>query len=143
MEFELQKSVFLPALQAVAAVAPGRHAREIYTHVLLSLDKGRLSLSATDGEISIRRTLQVEGLDSVSVVKLIPPQRLLAILRESSDDSIAFRVEDVSITVKVGTSVFTLQVLGSPEEFPDLAESDVASHWQIESHRLLALFRTA
>lgn len=75
------------------------------------------TIAATDGEVSIVRQIpdaQVESEGSA----LFPPEKLTAILRETTAEEISIDVEDGKAKIKTGSSRFTIP-LEVAAEFPE------------------------
>lgn len=105
------------ALQCVSGIVPAKHANDIYRCVRLAAGK-ELTLSATDGEVSIQRDVSEHDIKSPGVC-LVPPQKLLAILRETQSDSIVLSTRKDSLIVTPDRDVFELRVPGA-DSFPTI-----------------------
>ena len=98
--------------------------------------KGRLSLAATDMEISIRASLEGEVEGDASVV--VPGRLLTDLVRLLPSDTVtlAYDEGDGVLTVTSGSHSSRLNVY-SAEDFPRLPPLDVALH-EIDASALLA-----
>lgn len=88
---------------------------------MIEADDGRVTLSATDGELSIRSHLSGEA--SGSGKTLVPGRLLVDVLRSMSGDQVSLGIDspgEVSITS--GKAKFSLRALPS-EDFPKLPEA--------------------
>jgi DNA polymerase-3 subunit beta len=108
-------------LALVSRALSTRTAVQVLSGILLDADGDRLTLAATDMELSLRSSLdaQVEGEGRVVV-----PGRLLveiARLLPGSDVSIAHRPEEGIVEVSAGSANYRLHTL-SAEDFPRLPD---------------------
>lgn len=119
MKFKVSKAALLQGLQVVQNVVSIRSTLPILSNVLLSAEKGRVWLTTTDLDVSVRY-----GLDA-DVVKpgtsTLPVRRLSSIVRELPDSGIEIDIDDKDIaTVECSSSYFKIN--GLPEdEFPKTA----------------------
>jgi DNA polymerase-3 subunit beta len=107
----MNRTKLLRAVQLAAAVAPARPVKEILRNLLLDT----AAVVATDGEIAIR----VYAGESVPTL-LLPAARLLAVLRESSDEEADIVTKGDSAVIKSGGAKFTIPTQ-DPAEFPTVA----------------------
>ncbi len=119
----LQRDVVLLPLQAVSGVVERRHTLPILSNVLVELQDGVLSLTATDLEIQVCCRAQTDmGMTreatSVSARKL---QDILRALPEGS--SLSVDLQEKRMQLKAGKSKFALQTLPA-RDFPKLAAAD-------------------
>ena len=115
----------LEPLQAVIGIVERRHTLPILSNVLIESSGHELSLTATDLEVQIRTTAQIdEGAEKQSVT--ISARKLYDILRSlPSEASVALESKDSKLTVKAGKSRFSLQTLAG-QDFPTVAATDDA-----------------
>lgn len=107
----MNRTKLLRAVQLSAAVVPSKPVKEILRNVYLFAGY----MVATDGEIAIK----VAANESMPEV-LLPSARLLAVLRELSDDEIDIATKGESAIIKSGGAKFTLPT-SDPAEFPAVA----------------------
>ena len=86
MKFRADKDVFSKAFAACAAAVNTRSPKDILLNVHLEVKDGVASLSATDTDTSIIVKTEVESVADGEA--LVPQDRMLAIMRETVDDSI-------------------------------------------------------
>ena len=100
-----------------ASIAPARSPKEILQNVKVTASGGKLILTATDMEVGIRLELD-EGVEvETEGTALLPVSRTLAILRESSDETLTMETDDSGLKVKGSRSRFRLPG-NNPDEFP-------------------------
>ena len=104
------------ALAAISSVVLTRTPKPILQCVRLSAEEGHLTLTAYDQEVGLRYRL-----DQVEIQKpgetLVPCDRLVAIVRESQDETLAFETSDDLLHIRGADSHF--QIVGqNVREFP-------------------------
>jgi len=116
MKIKVTKALFLEGLQMVQNVVGTRSTLPILSNVLLTTDKGKLWLSTTDLEVSVRCGIDAEiQKDGEST---LPVRRLTSIIRELPDTTIEIDIAENNIaTIKCDSSFFKIIGL-SEEEFP-------------------------
>lgn len=147
MQFEINRDELLRPLQSVIGVVERRQTLPVLSNVLLSLEDGKLSLTATDLEVELRAEVELDSEETGSVT--VPARKLMDIVRNLPEDSrVTIAREAERVSVKAGRSRFTLTTL-PPDDFPTV-DAVEASHrvslpqaqlrWLIEkSHFAMAL----
>ena len=119
MKMTCEREKLLHAFQAAASVAPARSPKPILQNLKLELTADRGILMGTDLEVGIR--IDVPGIcveTTGSVV--LPIARVLSILRESTDETLAIDSDGRKIQVHGQRSEFQLPS-ENPDEFPVVA----------------------
>ena len=107
MKFNIQNSTLLEGLQTVQGVVSARPARPVDANVLISADEGGLTLTTTNGEIFIRRSVPAEVLETGSAT--LPVKRLFSIVRELPEGLLSASVGDDCVAkLHCGSSDFRL-----------------------------------
>jgi DNA polymerase-3 subunit beta len=103
----------------------------VLTGVKLEAEDGRLSLAATDMEISVRVTVDAEVEDAGAVV--VPGRLLVDIVRllPAGEVTIEHRPEEGVAHVTSGSSAYTLHTY-SAEDFPRLPEIDESQAFAVD-----------
>src|SRR6186997_243293 len=130
------KAELAAALAVVSRAVSSRGAVQVLGGILLQAEEGKLSLAATDMEISIRASLEGEIEGDASVV--VPGRLLTDLVRLLSDESVtlAYDEGDGVLSVASGKHASRLNVY-SAEDFPRLPPLDVPLH-KIDAAALLA-----
>ncbi len=116
MKLSLSREELLTPLQRVIGAVEKRQTMPVLSHVLVSLQNGTLSLTATDLEIELRDA--VEGVMGDDSETTLPARKLLDICKSLPDGAeITLSVSGNKATVKAGRSRFNLTTL-SASEFP-------------------------
>jgi DNA polymerase III subunit beta len=131
-----QKAALSSALGVVSRAVSTRGAVQVLGGILLQAEPGRLSLAATDMEISIRASLDGEVEGNASVV--VPGRLLTDLVRLLPSDSVTLAYEEGEgvLSVTSGSHSSRLNVY-SAEDFPRLPPIDVQLH-EIDAAALLA-----
>lgn len=122
MKITVEKSSFLEALLSVSSAVPTRSALQILSNAMFEASEGALTVTATNLDLSIRRTVAAK-VDKAGATTL-PIKRLLGIVRELGDGAIEIEVDDKDCaTLKSGPSFF--KIVGIPvADFPKFPEPD-------------------
>jgi DNA polymerase III subunit beta len=123
-------------LAVVTRAVSTRAAVQILSGVLIQVADSRVTLAATDMELSLRTSLDgdVEGEGSIVV-----PGRLLnelSRLLPDDDVEIAHGSDDGVVHIRCGPASYTLNTY-SPEDFPRLPEADAAELFAVDRAVLL------
>jgi DNA polymerase-3 subunit beta len=131
-----QKSALASALGVVSRAVSSRGAVQVLGGILLQAEEGRLSLAATDMEISIRSSLEGELEGDASVV--VPGRLLTDLVRLLPSDTVTLAYEEGEgvLSVSSGSHSSRLNVF-SAEDFPRLPPLDVPLQ-EIDAAALLA-----
>ena len=134
MKFSLDRSSLQQALQQLGKVIPARTTLPILSSVLVLARDGKLSLRATDLELSQITTLSADVSTEGSVA--IPHRTLLEITSEMPEWILSFEAAD-DHRVQITTSFGSYSIMGKPlEEFPALPEVDAQRTVSIPSSLL-------
>lgn len=119
MKVVCRREEFFSAFQLVNTAVPARDVKPVLRNVKVIAADERCTLLATDLELGIR--LEVPGLSVEEPgAVLLPAHRLLAILRESPDETLVFETTEQSCLVRGDRSEFELGG-EDPEAFPDVS----------------------
>jgi DNA polymerase-3 subunit beta len=131
MKITCSKGELVSALSVVSRAVSARSTVQVLSGILFQVDGGRLQLSATDMELSLRLSLegQIEGSGAVVV-----PGRLLvelARLLPENEVVIEHSAEEGAVQVVSGPSVSRLHTY-SAEDFPKLPDVAGAQTFSVE-----------
>lgn len=116
MKFRAPREALLTPLQAIVGVVERRQTMPILGNFLLVAKDGSLSVTATDLEVELMATTDVEVQDGGDIT--LPGRKLLDIVRALPDGaSVTVSVKGDRIVVQSGRSRFTLSTLPAAE-FP-------------------------
>jgi DNA polymerase-3 subunit beta len=134
MKIVIGKDAVLSGLQMVHGVVNVRPTLPVLSNVLLQAEDGKLWLTTTDLEVSMRCV--VEAKVSKEGGTTLPAKRLLSIIRELPIDNIEIDVDDKnSAAISCGSAYF--KILGLPQDdFPSIAKYDGGSTFTMEQRSL-------
>jgi DNA polymerase III subunit beta len=119
MKISCNRETMAAAFQLAASVAPSRSPKEILQNVRITATGGSVLLTATDMEVGIRLEV-TEGIEiEAEGTALLPVSRTMAILRESSDETLRMVTDESAIQVLGSRSKFRLPG-ANPDEFPQI-----------------------
>ncbi len=129
MKFNLSKEAFLKGLQMVQSIISSHSTLPILYNVLLEIDKGKLSLVATDLTISMKHTMDLDTTKTCA--STFQARRLFNIIREMPQDVIEMEIDEKDTAlIQCGSSEY--KVLGlSADEFPPLPSFEDACGFTI------------
>jgi DNA polymerase-3 subunit beta len=136
---QVARDSLLKPLQAVSGIVERRHTLPILSNVLLEHGEGRLQITATDLEIQITASTDLDGSHERAIT--VPARKLQDLLRALPEDAaLSLDATGGKLAVRAGRSRFNLQTL-PPDDFPRmaLAEAEVQSI-SLPQRQLKALF---
>jgi len=120
MKFDVERDDFLPAVQTVLNVVSPRVTLPIIANILLQLQGKKLTLYATDLDISIKTQLKIsQGEDGVIA---LPAKKLAEIIRELPDETISVKIKDKQANINCGKGQFQLMGM-TGDDFPQFPEA--------------------
>ena len=139
MEVRIDKDTFLNGVQKVQGIVEAKGAMPILSHLLLTTEKERISIQATDLEIGAK------GYYSANVVAkgqvTLNAKKLFDILRELPSEEVHLTREDNHwVTLKCGKSKFRLPGMSS-QDFPPFPEFSQDSLLKFSSKLLKEMIR--
>lgn len=140
MDIVVQKDEFLRGLNHVQSIVERRNTVPILANIKLEADDNRLSLTATDMDISVNDIITVQCNQPGSIT--LPAVTLYEIVRKVSENcevSIIANPDTSSATIVVGTSDFNLPTL-PVDSFPQLDQDKPTHSFKVPSEHLKALF---
>ena len=130
MKLTIERAALLKALAHVQSVVERRNTIPILSNVLITAQKGRLSLAATDMDLAITESVDANASKTGSTTA--PAHTLYEIVRKLPDGA-QVELEAASggsLTIRAGRSRFTLQCL-PPADFPAMSEGDLPHRFQL------------
>src|SRR5688500_862941 len=137
MKLSAEREAILQPLQAVIGVVERRQTMPILANVLLSAKDGKLSITATDLEVELVATAEVNVQQAGDIT--VPGRKLLDIFRALPDKAeISLAVSGSKVNVKAGRSRFALSSLPAAE-FPTIEEINAQQTLKISQAELRKL----
>lgn len=139
MKLNIEKDLIMDALQKVQSIVNQRTTLPILSNVLLEADNGKLSLTTTDMEVSVRTSIDAEITESGSTT--LPVRRFFSICREIPNHEISIEVngEDLAV-ITSGSALFKLEGL-SKDDFPTFPIFEENFSYQLEQSILKDMLR--
>ena len=139
MEVRIDKDTFLNGVQKVQGIVEAKGAMPILSHLLLTTEKDRIGIQATDLEIGAK------GYYSANVVAegqvTLNAKKLFDILRELPSEEVHLTKEDNHwVTLRCGKSKFRLPGMPS-QDFPPFPEFSQESLLEFSSKLLKEMIR--
>lgn len=119
MKFSMMQSDLLESLQVAANAVPQKSTLPILSHLLADAKDGRLTLTATDLDLSIvtARPADVEKEGRIAV----PARKLLEMVREFPAEKMDVMAEAGIVTISFGKGVGKFHlVTADPQDFPQI-----------------------
>jgi DNA polymerase-3 subunit beta len=132
MKFSVPNGELQRALLKVSGVIPSKSTLPILENILFALSKNTLTITATDLEISMTVTLEVNGLEDGKIA--VPARRLTETVRALPDVTVNFQADTSSNKIVMRTETGEYKLTGeSSEEFPSIPEFEAEDELTIES----------
>ena len=126
MRFNVSSSKLFSQLQAVSRVINNKNSLPILDDVLFDLQGNELRLTASDGETTIRTSVEVENVEGAGKVASAA-KLLLETLKEFSEQPLAFTIDENNFAVNMVSQNGTYSFVGvNGNEYPEMpaAEAD-------------------
>lgn len=138
MKFNVSSSKLFAQLQAVNRVIMAKNSLAILEDVLFDLQGNVLTLTASDGETTIRTSLDVENAQGEGKVAS-GAKLLLDTLKEFSEQPLSFDVDDQNFGVNITSSNGTYSFVGvAGREYPEMpAEEQDVNRFAMPAQTLL------
>ena len=127
MKFTISSSKLFSQLQAVSRVINNKNSLQILDDVLFDLVGNELKLTASDGETTIRTSIEVDGVEGsgkvASAAKL-----LLETLKEFSEQPLAFTIDENNFAVSMVSQNGTYSFVGvNGNEYPEMPGAEMGA----------------
>ena len=135
MKFIVSSSALLKQLQQISGVINANTVLPILEDFLFEVEKGKLTVVATDLETVMKIQMEVEAKDSGRVC--IPAKILLDSLKNLPDQPLTFNI-DKNFSVEITSDNGKYKVMGeNPDNFPKEPAADDTSSFKISSAALV------
>jgi DNA polymerase-3 subunit beta len=131
MKFKVASPDLQKVLSKIAGVVPAKSTLPILENILFDLTKDKLTVTATDLEISMAATIAVVGTNSGKIA--VPARRILETTRALSETEIVFDADE-SNKITMTTDMGEYKMMGeSSEEFPSIPQFKGEMEFEVES----------
>jgi len=133
MKFTIIQSKLVGPLQLISGAVEKRQTLPVLANLLIRVEKGLLSITATDLEIEMSVNINLDS-DCQDGDITVPARKLVDICRSLPVDSVIdIELVDGKVIVKCGRSKFTLSTI-SAQEFPNIEDSLFSTEFVISSN---------
>ncbi len=139
MKFSIEKDPILEALQKVQSIVGQRTTLPILSNVLLGADNGKLTLTTTDQEVSVRTSLEADVSESGATT--LPARRFFSICRDLPSHQVDISVDENNVAeISSGSAFFKLEGL-SEVDFPPMPSFEESFSYELEQGALKDLLQ--
>lgn len=126
MKFRSERDSLVDALSTASRAVSSRLTMPVLSGLLITTEGNQLTVTGTDGDLSIRVTLEVIGIDDGTAV--IPARLATDITRSLEPGAVTFEAEDEKVEISAARSQFTLRSYPTVE-FPGISfTSEATAH---------------
>ena len=138
MKFNVSSTKLFAQLQAVSRVIAAKNSLQILEDVLFDLNGNELTLTASDGETTIRTSLEVENPEGEGMVAS-GAKLLLETLKEFPEQPLTFHIDDQNFGINIVSANGTYSFVGANgAEYPQMpVEGDVKGQFSLSAPVLL------
>lgn len=127
MKFQVSSTKLLSQMQILSRVIASKTTLQIMDSVLFDLDGNTLTLTASDGETTIRTKIEVEGQGQGKVA--FAAKLLLDTLKEFPEQPLTFDINDHNFGLEIQSSNGTYSFIGANgNEYPEMIQDKEISH---------------
>lgn len=119
MQIVISQELLSGTLSAVNKAVAARNINPVLNHVRFVVEQDNLTLTATDGEFTIRRNVSIT--DATPGRALVPAKLLSDLVNKLPKKDITLELDGNQLNISVGRSKYSLTTMGD-ENFPDLPE---------------------
>jgi DNA polymerase-3 subunit beta len=138
MKFSITQSEFAEVIQTVVGTVPSKSTLPVLSTLLIEAGGGRLTVTATDLDISVRTAVDCEVSEKGRTC--LPARRLADIVRELPPDNVEVAVEQDKALLKCRKGQFKLMGL-DPADYPKLPEVSAERQVVIGTEALRKMIR--
>lgn len=137
MKFNVSSTKLFAQLQAVSRVIASKNSLVILEDVLFDLNDSTLTLTASDGETTIRTSLDVENAEGAGKVAS-GARLLLETLKEFSEQPLTFSIDEQNFAVNMVSTNGTYSFVGvNGNEYPEMPATEEDTHSVTMSSKML------
>ena len=137
MKFNVSSTKLFAQLQAVSRVIASKNSLAILEDVLFDLNGSTLTLTASDGETTIRTSLDVENAEGAGKVAS-GARLLLETLKEFSEQPLTFSIDEQNFAVNMVSTNGTYSFVGvNGNESPEMPATEEDTHSVTMSSKML------
>ncbi len=132
MKFIVSSSALLKQLQALSGVLNTNNTLPILDNFLFEIEKGQLTISASDLETTMTTIISVESKDSGSIA--IPAKLLIDTLKTFPEQPLTFTIDKKKFGIEISSDYGKYKLTGqNGEEFPKIPSIQAASSIEVDA----------
>jgi DNA polymerase-3 subunit beta len=140
MKFKTDRANLHQASSKILSIVPPKTTLPILSNLLFELEEGNLSLKATDLDVSMTSTVEVDAQKSGSIA--VPAKVFFEIVKELPDFDLEISTYENRMEIKCGSGVY--KVSGFPaDDFPKLPDIHVARQVKLDGKALIGMIKKA
>ena len=112
MKFNVSSTKLFAQLQALSKVIAPKNSLQILEDVLFDLNGNALTMTASDGETTIRTTIEVENAEGQGKVAS-GAKLLLETLKEFPEQPLTFQIDDQNYAINITSENGTYSFVGA------------------------------
>ena len=140
MKFIVSSSELLSHLQSVSKAISGKSTIPILDSFLFELNKGELTITASDLESTLITKISLENIEGTGKIAL-EAKRLLDILKEFPEQPLTFEIDSETLSTNILSDNGKFSVVGSPadeyHQFPEYTTCLILQTGKIHFLRML------
>ena len=139
MKIKVNKEAIIDCLQKVQSVINPRNALPVLSNILFRAEDGRLEVTATDMNLTVRATMEAEVLESGATT--LPAKRIFGVFRELSVAEAEMEVNEANIAfIHAASSYFRIHGI-SEADYPSLPEMTDAKTYTLDQSAFRNMLR--
>ncbi len=135
MIININRQSLVEPLKNIVGVSEQNQTMPILGHVLVEIKDGVCFLTATDLEVQVSFSYDVEVTENIRIT--VPARKFTDILRSLEAENVTLEVTPKDIVIKSGKSKFRVSAL-NPDDFPIITD-DISDCMKIDTEALLKL----
>lgn len=135
MKFIVSSSSLLKQLQSISGVLNSSNTLPILDNFLFEIDKGQLTISASDLETTMTTVLAIESKDAGNIA--IPAKLLLDTLKTFPEQPLTFSIDPKKYSIEISSDYGKYKLTGhNGDEFPRVPKMEAASSMELPAEVL-------
>jgi DNA polymerase III subunit beta len=136
MKFVISSNTLLKELQVIGGVLNSNNALPILDDFLFKLNKGELTIFASDLETTIKTTITVDSKDSGEIT--IPAKLLIEMLKSFADQPLTFIIDITKFSIEINSESGKYKIAGhDSEEFPKMVAVESPTKVDVDAEMLI------
>ena len=130
MKIKVSKEAIIDCLQKVQSVINARNALPVLSNVLIQAGDGKIELTATDMNLTVRATMEADVIEPGATT--LPAKRIFGVFRELSVDEATMEVNEENVAfIRAASSYFRIHGI-SEADYPAMPEMEDSKSFAID-----------